>query len=86
MTGRVNVENLRRANQERTRQAGPAQAARVRTALDRLGSDHNLADAEAGRLRVAHPGDTLAELAARAGVSKDAIAGRLRRLLIAAQA
>ncbi len=35
---------------------------------------------EAGRARIAHPDDSLAQLADRLGVTKDTIAGRLRRL------
>lgn len=39
----------------------------------------------AGRARIAHPDDSLVQLAARIDVSKDTIAGRLRRLMDLAQ-
>lgn len=65
--------------------AGAArQVTAVRAVLDRLpaGRETNLA-VQAGRLRLAHPNATLAELAAMCDppVSKDTLAGRLRRFV-----
>jgi DNA-binding transcriptional regulator WhiA len=56
-------------------------------ALERAGVEVPDALARAGRLRLAHPELGLADLAARADppLSKDALAGRLRRLLTLAR-
>lgn len=60
-----------------------AAVAEAFTTLDRAGVPVPDALAEAGKLRLAHPELGLADLAARADppLSKDALAGRLRRLL-----
>ncbi|MCD2193808.1 DNA-binding protein WhiA [Actinomycetospora endophytica] len=60
-----------------------AAVAEAFTALERAGVAVPDSLAEAGRLRLAHPDLGLADLAARADppLSKDALAGRLRRLL-----
>ncbi len=66
--------------------AGTAVAEAFET-LARAGIDVPDALADAGRLRLAHPDLGLADLAARADppLSKDALAGRLRRLLTLAR-
>jgi hypothetical protein len=72
------------ANRRRVQQAAVFGAGNVEAALKAVGDTvpgHLLA---AGRLRASHPGESLSELAARAGCSKDTLAGRLRRLLQAA--
>lgn len=80
--GNASTGYLRQYNARRIQ--GAAQAARVEVALAKLGSQVSPVLAEAARLRISHPEDSMSELAARAGVSKDTIAGRLRRLLAAA--
>jgi hypothetical protein len=82
---RINSET---ANLRRTVDAGMRQTG----AAERLQSDperwRSLPSAirEAATLRLRHPADPLSRLAARAGVSRPAMAGRLRRLeLIAAE-
>jgi transposase-like protein len=72
---------LARCNARRTREAAPETSRRLQSALAVLGDQAPPLLAAAARLRITHPGDSLNELAARAGVTKDAIAGRLRRLL-----
>ena len=63
-------------------------AARVRAALAVLGADAPAHLLDTGRLRLAHPQATLEQLGARADppMSKDAVAGRIRRLLALADA
>jgi len=78
-------EHLLEYNRQRNLTAAPAQVALVRDALALLGGKAPPHLAEAGALRVAHQGDTLAALAARAGVTKDVMAGRLRRLIALAR-
>lgn len=75
--------NFDDANRRRSEAAGAATAARVSRALDLLGATAPAHLAEAGRLRIAHPGASLEELGrmAEQPLSKDALAGRLRRLL-----
>jgi DNA-binding protein WhiA len=78
---------LHAANRRRSSAAAAATRKQVRHALDRLGTEVPRELAEAGRLRLAHPEASIAELAALADppLTKDAIAGRLRRLLTAAE-
>jgi DNA-binding protein WhiA len=70
-------------NTQRTAAAAKAAAARVQRALDILGEDVPEDLAEAGRLRLEHRSVSLEELGRLAvpALSKDAMAGRLRRLL-----
>jgi hypothetical protein len=77
------LANFDDANMRRSARAAVAAAARVERALEILGDDvpeHLLA---AGRLRMAHQQASLEELGAEADppMTKDAIAGRIRRLL-----
>lgn len=72
---------LRDANQQRTATAAAATCARITQALETLGDDAPPRLAAAGRLRLAHPNASLTELGQLADVSKDALAGRIRRLL-----
>ena len=76
------------ANQQRAAAAGLTAAARVRAALAVLGADAPAHLLDTGRLRLAHPQATLEQLGARADppMSKDAVAGRIRRLLALADA
>lgn len=80
---RLNSEtaNLRRTVAAGVRQAGAAE--RLRRDPERW---RRLPSAvrEAGALRLRHPDDPLARLAARAGITRPAMADRLRRLEIAA--
>jgi DNA-binding protein WhiA len=75
--------NFDDANLRRSAQAAVAACARVERALEILGDevpDHLL---EAGRLRLAHRDASLDELGHHAdpALTKDAVAGRIRRLL-----
>lgn len=95
--GRATVEAAGLADAEDAEARGSANDARATVAasragaavaeafatLERAGADVPAGLAEAGRLRLAHPDLGLPELAARADppLSKDALAGRLRRLL-----
>lgn len=71
------------ANRRRSEAAGIATAARVSRALQILGADVPEHLHSVGRLRIAHPSASLEELGriAQPPMSKDAFAGRLRRLL-----
>lgn len=75
------------ANVERSRQAGFAAAARAQRALDLLGDEVPEHLAAAGRLRIAHPTASLNVLSglAESPMTKDTLAGRLRRLLLQAE-
>jgi DNA-binding protein WhiA len=77
------LANFDDANLRRSARAAVAAAARVKRALELLGDDvpeHLLA---AGKLRVEHTQASLEELGQLADppMTKDAIAGRIRRLL-----
>jgi cell division protein WhiA len=78
-----NPANLDQANVSRSTWAAAVAAARAERALEILGDDVPGELAAAGRLRMAHRQATLGELGALAApaVSKDAMAGRIRRLL-----
>ena len=71
------------ANLQRAAAAGLTAAGRVRAALAVLGEDAPAHLLDTGRLRLAHPQATLEQLGAWADppMSKDAVAGRIRRLL-----
>lgn len=69
------------ANQRRQADAAQVTVVRVRQVLEALGGDIPERLGQAGRLRLGHEQASLAELAAIIGVTKDAYAGRLRRLL-----
>jgi len=75
-------------NLQRAAAAGLTAAARVRAALAVLGDDAPAHLLDTGRLRLAHPQATLQQLGAWADppLSKDAVAGRIRRLLALADA
>lgn len=77
------LANFDDANLRRSARAAVAAAARVGRALDILGDDAPRHLAEAGRLRIAHGQVSLEELGQLADppMTKDAIAGRIRRLL-----
>lgn len=68
-------------NAQRTQAAVPAMIRRVEAALTALGDRAPAVYLEAAKLRIDNPHDSLTALGARAGISKDAYAGRLRRLL-----
>ena len=72
------------ANQRRIAQAAAEMVARVQRALEMLGEDIPEHLLVAGRLRVQHHQASLAELGQLADppMTKDAIAGRIRRLLV----
>lgn len=80
------LANFDNANLRRSARAAAATIARVERALEILGPDAPPHLVDAGKLRVAHPQAALEELGrlANPSMSKDAIAGRLRRLLAAA--
>lgn len=80
---RGNPTVFARANADRTRTAATQANARITIALDRLGDNVPTDLAHAAQLRLQHPTASLTELAALNDppISKDAIAGRLRRLL-----
>lgn len=77
------LANFDDSNQRRSADAAKAASARVRRALEILGDDIPPHLAEAGRLRMEHERASLEELGALADppLTKDAIAGRIRRLL-----
>lgn len=75
--------NFDDANLRRSAQAAVAACARVERALEILGDDIPAHLNEAGRLRLAHRDASLDELGRHAEppLTKDAVAGRIRRLL-----
>lgn len=77
------LANFDDANLRRSARAAVAAGARVSRAMEILGDDVPSHLAEAGRLRLAHKQASLEELGAQADppLTKDAIAGRIRRLL-----
>lgn len=77
------LANFDDANLRRSARAAVAAGARVDRAMQILGDDVPDHLAEAGRLRLAHKQASLEELGAQADppLTKDAIAGRIRRLL-----
>ena len=77
------LANFDDANLRRSARAAVAAGARVERALEILGDDVPEHLASAGQLRIAHQQASLEELGALADppMTKDAIAGRIRRLL-----
>ncbi len=77
------LANFDDANLRRSARAAVAAGARVQRAMEILGEDTPEHLADAGRLRIAHQQASLEELGALADppMTKDAIAGRIRRLL-----
>ncbi len=77
------LANFDDANMRRSARAAVAAAARVQRALEILGEEVPNHLAEAGRLRVTHGQSSLEELGSLATppMTKDAVAGRIRRLL-----
>ena len=77
------LANFDDANLRRSARAAVAAAARVARALDILGDDVPQHLMAAGRLRVEHTQASLEELGqlAEPPMTKDAVAGRIRRLL-----
>ncbi|MFA5709930.1 DNA-binding protein WhiA [Mycolicibacterium sp.] len=77
---------LSSANHERASAAGRAAVLRVRSALDTLGDSVPPELAAVAELRLQHPTVTLAELGRLCAppATKNAVAGRLRRLVLAA--
>ena len=77
------LANFDDANLRRSARAAVAAAARVERALDILGDEAPDAPARPGELRIEHGQASLEELGALADppMTKDAIAGRIRRLL-----
>lgn len=77
------LANFDDANLRRSARAAVAAGARVARAMEILGDDVPGHLAEAGRLRLEHKQASLEELGAHADppLTKDAIAGRIRRLL-----
>jgi DNA-binding protein WhiA len=77
------LANFDDANLRRSARAAVAAGARVQRAMEILGDDVPDHLATAGRLRLAHKQASLEELGALSDppLTKDAIAGRIRRLL-----
>ena len=77
------LANFDDANLRRSARAAVIAAARVERALELLGDDVPQHLAQAGHLRVAHRQSSLEELGqlAEPAMTKDAVAGRIRRLL-----
>ncbi len=77
------LANFDDANLRRSARAAVAASVRARRALDILGDDAPAHLAVAGRLRIEHPQVNLEDLGQMADppMTKDAIAGRIRRLL-----
>ncbi|MEJ5996794.1 DNA-binding protein WhiA [Corynebacterium sp. H130] len=82
------LANFDDANLRRSARAAIAAAARVERALEILGDDIPAHLAEAGQLRIKHRQASLEELGRLADpqMTKDAVAGRIRRLLSMADA
>ena len=80
------LANFDDANLRRSARAAVAAGARVKAALDILGPDAPEHLLDAGNLRLAHPQASLEELGQLAVpiMTKDAVAGRIRRLLATA--
>ncbi len=80
---RTSLPNFEDANQRRSVRAAIMAAARVERALEILGEDVPPHLAEAGHLRVQYRQASLEELGQKAEppMTKDAVAGRIRRLL-----
>jgi len=80
------LANFDDANLRRSARAAVAAAARVQRAFDILGDDVPEHLREAGELRLAHKEASLEELGkyAQTPLTKDAVAGRIRRLLATA--
>jgi len=80
-------EQFESANARRSAEAAADAVGRVRVALANLGDSAPESLAEAGRLRLQYPQATLEELGSRARppMSKDTVAGRIRRLLAMAE-
>ncbi|KWZ72622.1 MAG: DNA-binding protein WhiA [Winkia neuii] len=84
MRGSVNrLANFDDANLRRSARAAVASAARVEKAFEILGADIPPHLVQAGQLRVKYKGASLEELGQQADppLTKDAVAGRIRRLL-----
>ncbi|HEY9415595.1 MAG TPA: DNA-binding protein WhiA, partial [Pseudonocardia sp.] len=77
------LANFDDANLRRSARAAVAASARVRRALDLLADDVPEHLLSAGRLRLQHPQASLEELGqlSEPPMTKDAVAGRIRRLL-----
>ena len=77
------LANFDDANLRRSARAAVAAGARVQRAMEILGDDIPDHLREAGQLRLEHTGASLEELGQRADppMTKDAVAGRIRRLL-----
>ena len=71
---------LRNSNRDRTLRASAAAFEKVRGALELLGDDIPEHLAVVARARLAHPQASMSELGQHCGITKDAVAGRLRRL------
>lgn len=75
---------LRRANDQRAAEAASLAADKIRAALDVLGDDVPVEMAVLARMRLENPTESIAALGRRCGMTKDAVAGRLRRLRLLA--
>lgn len=78
------VVQLRQANDERAAAAASLAADKIRAALDLLGDDVPVEMAVLARMRLDHPTESISALGRRCGMTKDAVAGRLRRLRLLA--
>lgn len=80
-------DNLTTANARRTAEAASEHCVKVARALNLLGGNAPANLLETGKLRLAHPEASLEELGRYASppMTKDAVAGRLRRLLMMAE-
>lgn len=81
-----NIDGFDNSNKRRATVSAEITAARARRALDILGDQVATDLRYAGELRIAHPVISLDDLGrhAQPPISKDTIAGRIRRLLVAA--
>lgn len=75
------VPVLLQANKQRTLEAAPAAIAKLRSALEAVGSQAMPDWVEAAKLRIDNPTKSLAEVASMAQLTKDAYNGKLRRLV-----
>lgn len=80
-------QNLHPANERRRASAAERAVPALRALLEQRGDALPPQLVLVGRLRVAHPDDSLAQLGERVEprLSKDAVASRLRRLLLLGQ-
>lgn len=75
------VPVLIQANKQRSLDAAPAAIAKLKEALEAVGTEALPEWVDAAKLRILNPTKSLTELASMSNVTKDVYAGKLRRLV-----